>query len=95
MPVQVHREPHALAMYPGEPCCKCGHPTHFWFLKKDVALCGRCSEEVEEADIPSKREWLNAHGANLPENWQPYVEAIKPKKRGRPRKVQEFEVGDG
>jgi hypothetical protein len=42
----------------GERCAFCRRLTHYWFEPKDVAVCQPCAATCEEADVPTKAEWL-------------------------------------
>lgn len=55
---------------PAEPCAFCKMPTRYWYAPKDVAVCQTCAEVKSEAEVPSKRDWLVSHGANLPKDWK-------------------------
>lgn len=58
----------------GESCAFCRRSTFFWYKPKDVAVCQPCAETVSSEDVPSKREWLNSLGDNLPPSWVPNIE---------------------
>lgn len=61
MPVKVVKEPEEFRLYPAEGCCICNKPTRTWHEKNDVALCDDCSHDIEERDIPTKKEWFENH----------------------------------
>jgi hypothetical protein len=41
-----------------EHCAFCRRPTNYWFMPKDVAVCQPCATTHDEADVPTKAEWL-------------------------------------
>ncbi len=55
---------------PAEPCAFCCKPTRYWYTPKDVAVCQACAEIHTPEEVPSKRDWLVANGAKLPEDWK-------------------------
>lgn len=56
-----------------DECCICDQPTPFWMAVKDVPICTHCADTTSYRNIPSKREYLNKHGFNLPNCWAPHV----------------------
>jgi hypothetical protein len=71
MPVKIERTP--LDGFGAEDCSMCDQPTPFWSPGKDVPLCARCAEKYSLIDVPTKKQWLERFGFELPEGWIPYA----------------------
>ena len=55
--IKVVKESPDLGGPPYEKCCICRQPAPYWYAPKDVAVCKKCADKVEDSDVPSKEEW--------------------------------------
>lgn len=63
--IAVKEEPESLGP-PYENCCFCYKETHYWYVKKDVAVCPECAVVRKVAEVPSKDDWCEAVRKKFP-----------------------------
>jgi hypothetical protein len=71
-----------------ENCAVCMSETDQWYPPKDVPVCPQCSKRGKHHLVPSKQQWLEELGYDLPKDWRPKVEAKVRKRLKTQRRVQ-------